>query len=95
MGDKRKSGLVCEWYDMKTRILLTYVLCLMTSSCSLVTVPVKTAGGIVKTTVSTTGKVVTAPFDAVGRSKASKKEKEAAKRAAEEEQISQTTTVSQ
>ncbi len=50
----------------------------MTSGCSLVTVPVKTAGGIVTTTVSTTGKVVAAPFNAIGRSKDSKKkEKEA------------------
>ena len=76
---------------MKTSIILTCVLCLVTSGCSLVTVPVKTAGSIVTTTVSTTGKVVAAPFNAVGRSRDSKKEKEAEKRAAEEEQISQTT----
>ena len=31
-------------------------------SCSLVTVPVKVAGGIVETTVKTTGDVATAPF---------------------------------
>ena len=58
---------------MKTSILVTYVLYLMTS-CSLVTVPVKTAGSIVTTTVSTTGKVVTAPFNAIGRNKDSKEE---------------------
>ena len=32
------------------------------ASCSLVTVPVKVAGGIVETTVKTTGDVATAPF---------------------------------
>ncbi len=37
------------------------------ASCSLVTVPVKVAGGIVETTVETTGKVITAPFKAIGR----------------------------
>lgn len=36
-------------------------------SCSLVTVPVKVAGGIVETTVETTGKVATAPFQAISR----------------------------
>ncbi|MCB1212547.1 MAG: hypothetical protein KDK97_24695, partial [Verrucomicrobiales bacterium] len=40
------------------------------TGCSLVTVPVKTAGGIVTTTVKTTGDIVTAPFDAVGRRQA-------------------------
>jgi len=50
---------------------------------------VKTAGSIVTTTVSTTGKVVTAPFNAVGRSRDSKKEKEADK-GAEEEQAAKT-----
>ncbi|MHB1078601.1 MAG: hypothetical protein ACYC67_04310 [Prosthecobacter sp.] len=38
----------------------------MTSGCSLVTVPVKTAGSIVTTSVETTGKLVAAPFEAVG-----------------------------
>ena len=33
------------------------------SSCSLITVPVKTAGAIVETSIKTTGKIVTAPFD--------------------------------
>lgn len=36
------------------------------ASCSLVTVPVKTAGKIVETTIETTGKIVTAPFDRGG-----------------------------
>lgn len=39
------------------------------TGCSLVTVPVKTAGSIVTTTVKTTGDIVTAPFEAVGRSR--------------------------
>lgn len=39
------------------------LLCAVSSSCSLVTVPVKTAGAIVTTTVKTTGTIVTAPFD--------------------------------
>ena len=34
--------------------------------CSLVTVPVKTAGKIVDTTIRTTGQVVEAPFKAAG-----------------------------
>lgn len=38
------------------------MLCSM--SCSLVTVPVKTAGKIVDTTIRTTGQVVEAPFKA-------------------------------
>jgi hypothetical protein len=36
------------------------------TACSLVTVPVKVAGGIVETTVETTGNVITAPFKAIG-----------------------------
>lgn len=32
------------------------------SHCSLVTVPVKTAGEVVETTVETTGNVIEAPF---------------------------------
>ena len=69
---------------MKTSFAL---LCLLASGCSLITVPVKTAGSIITTTVKTTGDIVTAPFDAVGRSKASdepatgKKGKEEVKRA--------------
>ncbi|WP_395740411.1 hypothetical protein [Prosthecobacter sp.] len=66
---------------MKTSILPVYLLCLMVPSCSLVTVPVKTAGKIVTTTVSTTGHVVAAPFDAVG----GHKEKAEAKREKESE----------
>lgn len=52
---------------------LSSVLCLATAAlvgpaCSLVTVPVKVAGGIVETTVTTTGDVVSAPFNAIGGS---------------------------
>ena len=36
------------------------------AGCSLVTVPVKTAGNVVETTVKTTGSVVEAPFKAAG-----------------------------
>lgn len=43
---------------------------LQLNSCSLVTVPVKTAGAIVTTTVETTGNIVTAPFNAAGRGSA-------------------------
>jgi hypothetical protein len=39
---------------------------LVFSSCSLVTVPVKTAGSVANTTVKTTGKVLTAPFKGRG-----------------------------
>ncbi|WP_395749105.1 hypothetical protein [Prosthecobacter sp.] len=66
---------------MKTSILPIYLLCLMAPSCSLVTVPVKTAGKIVTTTVSTTGHVVAAPFDAVG----GHKDRKEARRDKEEE----------
>ena len=52
---------------MNIRIVLP-PLCLVLAGCSLVTVPVKTAGSIVTTTVKTTGDIVTAPFNAVGRS---------------------------
>jgi hypothetical protein len=38
------------------------------TACSLVTVPVKVAGGIVETTVTTTGDIVSAPFKAIGGS---------------------------
>lgn len=44
--------------------ILLFVVCF--NSCSLVTVPVKTAGKIVETTIETTGKIVTAPFDRGG-----------------------------
>ena len=52
---------------MKSSVLV----CILTAAlggtaCSLVTVPVKVAGGIVETTVETTGKVITAPFKAIG-----------------------------
>lgn len=39
---------------------------LVLSGCSLVTVPVKTAGSVANTTVRTTGKVLTAPFKGRG-----------------------------
>ncbi len=46
-------------------LLLTSSLLLLTQ-CSLITVPVKTAGSVVETTVKTAGSVVEAPFKAVG-----------------------------
>lgn len=46
-------------------ILLPLVVVLL-PQCSLVTVPVKTAGAVVETTVKTAGSVVEAPFKAVG-----------------------------
>ncbi len=57
-------------FGMNIRFLLP-VSCICLASCSLVTVPVKTAGSIVTTPVKTTGDIVTAPFDAVGRSRES------------------------
>ena len=45
--------------------ILPLLLCLGAPGCSLITVPVKTAGSIVTTTVKTTGDIVTAPFDAM------------------------------
>ncbi|MBE2284978.1 MAG: hypothetical protein IAE77_16070 [Prosthecobacter sp.] len=53
---------------MNFRLILP-AMCISMTGCSLVTVPVKTAGSIVTTTVKTTGDIVTAPFDAVGRGK--------------------------
>lgn len=53
---------------MNFRLILS-ALGISMAGCSLVTVPVKTAGSIVTTTVKTTGDIVTAPFDAVGRGK--------------------------
>jgi len=47
------------------------ILCLTSAGCSLITVPVKTAGSIVTTTVKTTGDIVTAPFDAMAGRRAS------------------------
>jgi hypothetical protein len=42
-----------------------FSICLLAlSSCSLITVPVKTVGGVAKTTVKTAGAVVEAPFKA-------------------------------
>lgn len=50
------------------------------AGCSLVTVPVKTAGSIVTTTVKTTGDIVTAPFDAVAARRTSPEDESADKR---------------
>ncbi|GEM_PF-1651074 len=55
------------------------------ASCSLVTVPVKAVSAIVTTTVKTTGDVVTAPFDAVGRSRSSAEPDESSKPRTNEE----------
>lgn len=55
------------------------------AGCSLVTVPVKAASAIVTTTVKTTGDVVTAPFDAVGRSRRPDEPDESSKPGANEE----------
>lgn len=54
--------------------------CFIVCGCSLITVPVKTAGSIVTTTVETAGKVVTAPFEAVGRSGSSRAAQEEVRR---------------
>jgi len=47
-------------------LVLTLASSFIFSSCSLVTVPVKTAGSVANTTVKTTGKVLTAPFKGRG-----------------------------
>lgn len=49
-----------------TTTLVLAAAALLGPACSLVTVPVKVAGGIVETTVTTTGDVVSAPFKAIG-----------------------------
>jgi hypothetical protein len=49
---------------MKLRFALLVPVLASLPACSLVTVPVKTAGGIVNTTVRTSGRVVEAPFKA-------------------------------
>jgi hypothetical protein len=46
---------------------LLFLLLFPLAGCSLVTVPVETAGKIVTTTVKTTGSVAEAPFKAVSR----------------------------
>ena len=53
---------VCATLEGMKIYVLALVSCFMFSSCSLVTVPVKTAGSVANTTVKTTGKVLTAPF---------------------------------
>jgi hypothetical protein len=63
------------------------ILCLTSAGCSLITVPVKTAGSIVTTTVKTTGDIVTAPFDAMaGRRASSEDEPEDKKKKNREEE---------
>jgi hypothetical protein len=47
---------------MKRSLILLPAVALL-ASCSLVTVPVKTVGSVANTTVRTTGKVLTAPFN--------------------------------
>ncbi len=54
--------MTCPPWICWTALLLLFVL---TPGCVLVTVPVKTAGAIVGTTVETTGAVAQAPFKAV------------------------------
>lgn len=54
--------------------ILLFVVCF--NSCSLVTVPVKTAGAIVETSIKTTGNIVTAPFDGGSSEESSKVKKE-------------------
>ena len=51
---------------MKTLYILVLLGCSLVTSCSLITVPVKTVGGVAKTSVKTVGKVVEAPFKAAG-----------------------------
>lgn len=79
---------------MKQGFLAIFLICVVLSGsgCSLVTVPIKTVGGLASATVSTTGDVVTAPFDAVGgresrraRRAREKKEKEEAKQRKKEQ----------
>jgi len=48
------------------RMILVVSSLLVTMSCSLVTVPVKTVGKVAEATVKTTGSVAEAPFKAVG-----------------------------
>ena len=56
---------LCHTETMKA-FVFALVASLIFSSCSLVTVPVKTAGSVANTTVKTTGKVLTAPFKGRG-----------------------------
>ena len=55
-------------YDVAMNMprLIFGIVALGLTSCSLVTVPVKTVGGVAKTTVKTVGKVAEAPFKAAG-----------------------------
>lgn len=71
------------------------LLSLFGTGCSLVTVPVKTAGAIVTTTVKTTGAIVTAPFggdndeDEEDEKDARKKKKKNREREREHEEVRQ------
>jgi hypothetical protein len=54
---------------MKLRLISIGFAVVALSQCQVVTAPIKAVGGIATQTVETTGDVVTAPFDAVGRSR--------------------------
>ncbi|MGV3660049.1 MAG: hypothetical protein ACO1TE_07685 [Prosthecobacter sp.] len=49
--------------DFPMKLLFGLFLCLASSGCVLVAVPVAAAGAVAVTTVKTTGAIVTAPFD--------------------------------
>ncbi len=70
---------------MKSTLSLV-LLCLASSSCALVTVPVKTAGAIVTTTVETTGTIVSAPFGG-GKDDDEEEEKKARKKRGKREEV--------
>ena len=62
----RCRTLAFVYPGMMTMKLFSCLALVAMTSCSLVTVPVKTAGGVAKTTVKTVGKVAEAPFKAAG-----------------------------
>lgn len=70
--------------------LSLFLLCVVTSSCSLVTVPVKTAGAIVTTTVKTTGTIVTAPFG--GENEEDREERESREKKRKREEVRRVNT---
>ena len=91
MGLDDKSPNAATSSRMKPCAALA-ILCLTFAGCSLITVPVKTAGSIVTTTVKTTGDIVTAPFDAVaGRRASSEDEPEDKKKKNREEERAEST----
>lgn len=49
------------------RVVPSLLLCLVSSGCSLVIVPVETVGSIAAAAVTTAGEVATAPFRAMSR----------------------------